>query len=277
MSPTWSSAADWDAATAEDGVGHYSQANTDYSDATKVQQAYDYVSFSEVTPTPISAYPFHEDSGTTANDLSGTNDGTYSGPTLGQTGLLGTTAPSLDGADDEILVNYTELQNFTSSYPFAVSAWVYDRGQTNTTGAIFSNFGSGEGFRLRLFDGNTTTYTPNASFTSNVGEEVYCPDADWSQDTWHHVVYVKTGSDVSNTSLYVDGSDVTQVFFGNSPNAVSGGGSPTIGNHPGSSFYLNGNLADVRIYDAELTASEAQTLYDVVDTPGTLTTDYRSG
>lgn len=269
VSPTWETASDWDAATSEDGVVHESVANTDHDDDTIVQQGYDYANFSEITPTPDHAYPFHEDSGTTANDLAGSNNGTINGATVNQEGLLGTTAYSFDGTDD--YVDIPDPHDFSTA--FTISFWakptVLSTGSSKclSTGYDGSNIITQFEFRDESSNGDVDTHGINSTFYNIItGKSI-------SQNTWYHIAQTYDGS----TMRYYN--DATEQ--GNASVNFSDTSTPTyVGAHYGTGSdadHAAANIADVRFYPSALSASQIQTLYDVVDTPGTLTTDYRSG
>lgn len=104
--PTWETAGDWDAAQSETGVHHEQPANTAWSPADEVEKGY--------PPTdPQGAtqlyYPADETSGTTANDVAGTSDGTINGATLNANGVFGTPCYSFDGVDDEVDSGYSSV------------------------------------------------------------------------------------------------------------------------------------------------------------------------
>lgn len=108
---TWETATDWDNAVSESGVVHESVTNTDHNDATIVKQGYQLAS-----PTPstglLGYWPLHEDSGSTANDVSVNNqDGTINGATVNVSAILGTTGYSFDGTIAEVRIYDERLTN----------------------------------------------------------------------------------------------------------------------------------------------------------------------
>lgn len=254
---------DLDNATSESGVVHQSTANTDHTNASELKQGYDYANFSEITPTPIACYPLHEDTGTTANDLAGTNDGTTNGGVSpGANGILNTTAYSFDGTDGEVDCG-TQFAT-THADPYTITGWAYHTG--GSPEKVASEVGSGfEGFQIGL------NLSDDAAFfiEDDTGTNVSATASNTYDGAWTHWVGVNTGSEIR---LYINASDVAS--------ETHSLGSTTSGNfHIGarsiSDQYWGGRITDVRFYDEALTPTEIQTLYDVVDTSGTLTTQYK--
>lgn len=258
---SWSSGADWDGALDEEGVVHESVANTDHDDASILKQG-----FAIQTPFRsadlVGYWPLQEGSGGTAYDFgSGNTDATYQGPTVGQTGLLGATAPSFDGIDDHVeLGNYTPI----TSPPLTLIAWFNASSLPSTEGHTYkvagdkdyeyeiSINGSTDELRYRIRDGAGYNAIPGSVISAN---------------TWHMtaLVYKSDGSVIG----YLDATqDATATLdgtlngdLGEWQMGIRGDGAP-----------FKGEIADVRLYSAALSASEIQTVYDVVRTSGSLLT-----
>lgn len=253
--PSW----DWDEEADSEGVVHQSVANTDHNDATKLKQGYDYQNFSEITPTPVACWPLHEDSGTTANDVAGTNDGTYSGPTLGQEGILGTTAPSFDGSDDYIdIPNNISGLDFSGSAAWSVFFWFYDADKSYSEllykpnryeWRIRHNEDGNNQITLINFDGSFVNRR-QSSATTTVGE---FNSIGVSYDGAGGVTMFVNGSDESFT-IQTDpefSSDDAAIMFDRT-----------------NSLYGLGRLAHYNLYSADVSAAQYQTLYDVVRNSG---------
>lgn len=265
--PTWETSGDWDAAVEEDGVGHYALANTDYSDASIVQQAYDYTNFSEITPTPVSCWPLHEDSGTTANDLAGTNDGTYNGPMLGQTGPLGTTAPSFDGADDQITVSIPETLSTRTWVWWARAASLGETSPTYRT--IFAN--DNEPFLVYTVGPDLWRADDDSFNRVQVSESQSAVESGW------HMVAVTHDEGNGRKLRVYDESGVVGTDTLGSAGGASAASTTYFGSFGDNTRNWQGELATPFFYNTELSNSQLDTLHDVVTSPGTLTTDYRTG
>lgn len=113
---TWYTVDDWDNTSREHGVVHEGYGDRDAAD---VELGYN------STDTGLIAYwTLDEDSGSTAVDTSGTgNNGTIDGATLGQPGILGTTAYSFDGSNDVVNVSSTPDLSGGSGSTVSASAW----------------------------------------------------------------------------------------------------------------------------------------------------------
>lgn len=134
---TWETTSDWDAAQSETGIHHEQPVGTDWAPADTLEQGYSGSEWAATSiPTPVAHYPGHEDSGTTMTDVSGNaNHGTYVGPTVNQTGILGHSAPSYDGIDD-----------------YAHSDAAIDANGTEYTGVAWYNYpGNGHDKWARIF------------------------------------------------------------------------------------------------------------------------------
>lgn len=262
---TWETATDWDAAQSEQGVVHEAVTNTDHDDATIIKQGYS-ASSPFKSADLIRYYPLHEDSGSTANDFGGNNDGTISGdPVLGSTGLLGTTAYVLDGVGDEIEAADTSPSNVT------VVVWLKpDFANFSHTGAWVvaedDPFGNNNGYYLEVTtDGVLRGHIGDGSNRQSASSSTGVV----SDGAWGNMAFTYDGSDIL---VYLDGSQVASTTGVNATisyasNTFKVGTRANTGNN-----YYAGTIADVRVYNTALTGSEIATLYDVVNTNGALTT-----
>lgn len=272
---------DLDNAASESGVVHESTTNTDHNDASNLKQGYPYGSFDAITPTPVSAWPFHEDSGSTAYDLAGTNDGGISGATVGQTGILGTTAYSFDVTDDLVDCGTSVLPDDVSQ-PWSLAAWVKPSTTDTAEHHIVCDQDNGDetyrGWTLRLKENEW-----DVALRDDTREDLRASAPRSAPNTakWFSVVATYNGGgSVSDINIYENGDNLSTTThldqsvsgsYGNTCNTSIGARDPA---NPGG--YFGGDIADVRIYDTALTSTEIQTLYDVVATSGTLTTQYKT-
>lgn len=253
----------WNEQLDESGVAHQSTTNTDHDDATLLKQGYDYANFSEVKPTPTAFFPLHEDSGTTAYDLSGNaNNGVYNFQTLGNTGLLGTTCPEFDGVDDRVdVINAFSNQSNVSEY--TLLAWVrLKKIEVKNVSPIeiqSGNFTQLQSIRLQS-SGDVQTYfrtgTDGVTRFSTSTEPI-------NLTTWHMVAVTITSGD---QTIYVDGEQQasdSQTYTG----TFDAMETAWIGSTQ-DPRYLNGKITNVGYWTTALTSAQIQTLYDVVDIPG---------
>jgi len=270
----WETATDWDNAVDEDGVVHESVTNTDHSDDSTIKMGYSYANFDEITPTPVAAWPLHEDSGSTANDLAGTHDGTNNGPTLGQTGILDTNAYGFDGTDDKVsITTQGSIDESNLGNAVSLSAWVIlDSLDTNDWETIMAMGGNGNdvinyatgrnGGEWKLYlDTDGGGNHEDSSTVPNTGQ-------------WYFVVLSYDGAN-SDTHIYVDGNSIynSSTFSGD---LSSSSEDWRIGDRGDKNEVWPGEICDARIWDVGLSGSQVQTLYDVVDTESSLTTATKS-
>lgn len=261
-----STAADWDGSQAEEGVHHEQPTGTDWAAADVIERGYP----STVGANMVAHLPFQENSGTTANDVSGTgNDGdaSDSGITKGVNGLLGGTAYNFDKSASA----QVEVPNDTTLEPtgdFTIAIWAAANAGA-TPGSNWSYFvgkgdgGTGSDYALiwRATDDRIIFEIENASAT---------PRAE-SNNAWGPAsgITLLTGvwdASVPEASLYLDGTHQQTVSV---PNGVQNNQDLLgIGGHPnyngGSQRQFDGVLGSFMMWKRELSASEISDLNDVV-------------
>jgi len=256
----------WDEALSRVQFVDQSVANTDNDDSTKGKQGYDYANFSEITPTPVTCYPLHEDSGTTAHDLVGSTDGTYNGPTLGQTSILGTTCPSYDGNDDYIDLGTVSHFPLSGATALCVSFWA-NIPTKSTQRRIWNHRDSGGNDSAILV---TSSNTLRLVIRDDGGGTSDLADIPLTNGSWTR--YDFNWSAANGFSVYQDGTAVTSQAKLNSDNASelrsSSDDLVTIGSDPNVGQHFDGQLSDFRFYDQTLTSGQVQILYDVVRSSG---------
>ena len=215
-----------------------------------------------VAPTGlVGHWKLDETSGTTVNDSSGNNNGTYDdGPTLGATPAtnFSGTSVSFDGNNDNVTIPDDSSLRVTD---MTVSAWVYipssvpsgwrtivehGRGTDNWFG-LWKRSGS-DRFHFRWANNGGSTIS--ADFDSTI-----------SADTWYHVVGTlgPDGSGGTEARVYLNGiSDKDPVSNPDLPTATSG--ITTIGENNDGNEAFEGSIDDVRIYNRALTATEVADL-----------------
>lgn len=244
----WSTATDWDNAVDEYGVVH--EAYGDLVGAGTIQQGY---------PTGDAnlraLWPLYENSGTTANDVSGNgHDATYKGPTLANDSLLGFDVPRFDGSDD--WVDAGDPSGLELGQNFSMCAWMsLDSTHASEYAALIRKDSA---YYLRGHQEGGSSY-----------QAQYFNDGDWHNagggqnregDGW---VLVSGDYDGSTIRLFVNGSEIATTSYSGTPSSNSNVWG--IGRHPGSTNeHLDGLEAFVHLWDRTLSASEHQELYDTV-------------
>jgi hypothetical protein len=194
-------------------------------------------------------------SGTTWTDLSGKgNNGTLvNGPTFSPTngGSI-----VFDGTNDYIsFPNNTNLdsqaitmESWSNPGEVFQNGFLFEKGAVNTQ---YSNFFNGDGtfyFRtMGLSNQDLTFYIPSYI----------------SVNTWNHIVCTY-GSGVK--TIYINGSQVAQSTGVTGTISTDTTGLFIGAYGPGTGYFLNGKIAESRVYNKALTASEVQQNYQALKT-----------
>jgi len=174
------------------------------------------------------------------NDDSGNgNDGTLYGPTWDPTGKING-ALSFDGTDDYVSVADDDTLDITDE--LSIEAWVRTPIDMSTNPRMQivdkgEHLGTSEGYMLMVYNGDLYGRVNKDNGTACIYEY---PD----DKNWHHVVYTfKSGEQ----KLYIDGNPVaskTQITtIGTNDQDL------LIGNGVNRSYYWNGEIDEVRIYN----------------------------
>lgn len=269
---TWDT--EWNNAQSESLVHHAQPTGTDWAAASTVELGYadDWSAWS--IPAPIAHYPLAESSGTTANDVTGSNDGTHSGVTLGNSGgALGYQYPSYDGTDDYTSYPSGVIDTFETADAMTLAAWVYPTDLTSD-GTIIAQFGNARQFLFYMDAGGT-----NANYRFGIedsgGNQTFT-GTDWdgaTANTWEHVVATWDGSTLA---VYLNGTQEDTASFSNSIASETEDGA--IGAESGEVNSRNwvGRIQHAMLWDSALSAAQVDTLA-LNDSPtGFLTTPAKS-
>jgi hypothetical protein len=260
---TWETAADWDSGVSESGVMHATYPGGD-TDAAQLQVGY---SASDEGGTSLKAFwPADEDSGSTANDVSGNGyDGTINA-NPGVTGVFGSTA--MDTSTDSVSLPDTAI--ITGENPRTASIWykssddstnggLFHFGQTGSDGYDFSlrsNASVTDGWRIQYWGSQDIDFTQSGSFDGN----------------WHHFIHVYDSG--GNTRIYYDGTEIVNQSTGSLNTQVN---SAFMGEWNNNNDVFPGTVDALRWYSRGLSASEAKALYRKgrgnTHTTGTKSTD----
>lgn len=212
----------------------------------------------EAAPTTgLVAYWALDDINTTAIDSVGGYNGTM------QSGLDGaansvpgklSNAISFDGSDDYISVADNAALEPTA--PLTVALWI----KTNTTTASVLVEKDGDA-------GYSAQILANGKVKLNVGTAATFLSSNTAvnDDEWHHVIFVYNG--LNSGVVYIDG--VADTDQSNPSTLVYGAGELNIGGRT-TTMNFDGELDDIRLYDAALTADEALQLYSATGGGGVI-------
>ncbi|MDP3772567.1 MAG: LamG-like jellyroll fold domain-containing protein [bacterium] len=190
----------------------------------------------------VAGYALNEGGGTTANDISGSNNkGTLANSPTWTAGK-NDGGLSFDGVDDYVATALKPSSSFTWS------AWIKVK--------AFSNYGSiitASGGTYMLMD---VAASKAASFWSPDGlGGATLGISGLSPNTWYHITFVREGNSItSGYKAYLNGALKGQANTG----VWSSSDLIRIGGRNGTTQYFTGSLDDVRIYNRALSQSEIQ-------------------
>ena len=209
----------------------------------------------------IASYTFDGD----ANDSSGSGyNGAVSGATL-TTDRFGNenSAYSFDGENDYIEVADSEALRLANT-DFTLSVWVNEaqrnssynagilikRGTEQADGWFTSSLGSAIGGELvgKAFYNVSGGGDPSATSSASM-----------SLNSWHHLAITYSLS-TGTASFYIDGVFDSSTSGITSPNSTTDSAMRIGADTSGSSYFFNGAIDDVRIYDRALNSTEVSEL-----------------
>lgn len=206
-----------------------------------------YLEYDQYLPLLTNHWKFDEASGGTGTDAAGGATATLFNNPARVAGVSGN-AVSFNGTNQ-----YAQATVNVSENVSAVSLWFRT---TQSSGGLFSVVDGSSSFDRCVFlnGGNISSYIWS-------GETIISSGEDYADGQWHHVVHTFGGA-IGGQKLYVDGVQVasggkaqsdfnwqTAIKIGHAPNA----GSP----------YFNGQIDDVRIYNAGLGVADAAAIHSV--------------
>jgi hypothetical protein len=192
-----------------------------------------------VSASPMSYWPLDERTGTTASDLTKTNDGTYMGDVkLGVPGPMpGTTAASFDGKTGRV-----KLGRMTGIH--SVELWTKTR--TTKDAVAFSNRNKNHEFvAFGAVGGMAHTQDSYPIFARSV-----------CNGQWHHLVYTYDTA-TSTGKIYVDGK-LSQLAVWQ---RLEGGADASIAFDASLRSYFGGQIAQVAVYPYVLSAAQVKSHY----------------
>jgi len=199
-------------------------------------------------------YESYPGSGTTWSDLAGSNDGTLTnGPTF-DSGNGGSIV--FDGSNDYVSISNPSATN-AGTVNSSISAWFKTSSDIVSNQTIYSERdGTTHIFSKLRIKSNKADYiflTPSVTKVLNSSTSL-------STNTWHYVTGIKSGNDYS---IYINGQlDISSTedvgSFSTGGTISTNIGKETIG------LYLNGNVAQVKIYNRALTPQEITQNYNAL-------------
>ena len=179
---------------------------------------------------------------------------------------FGNASRSFNGTSDYLDLGDSDDFSFgdgSNDLPFSISVWVKLDDMTGSNKSIISKLNaitdgeyllfynsSNEEFRFSIYDGSQTAWIRARSSVIN------------NENEWYHLVVTYDGSKLqSGLKMYINGSldtlnDSSGTYYG-----VENTIAPLQVGTYDSTNYFEGNIADVRLYDAELSSSDVSELY----------------
>ena len=204
-------------------------------------------------------------SGSTCSDLVGKNTGTFSTPTFVNDGVK--SALRFDYTNSDIMTIQNTAQLTFGTGDFSVEAWLLCKQAWNGA-APGSKYPAvivlGDKNGMALFR-PTDAADAATHFRAQILVEgiTHSLTDDLLVNTWYHIVCTRTGASGTNTGkyTYVNGGD-PQSRNGDG-NWVSGSGIPDAQMGRGyTTYYFDGDIAIVRVYNRVLTPAEVKSSYD---------------
>lgn len=192
--------------------------------------------------------------------LTSSGSATITGP---DNSLNGENVRYFDGVDDYI--DLGNNFNFTRKNSFSVSFWT-KTASSNSQMLIGNNNIDHTQKGWSIFSSSGAIYFQiNAGTQAGSNElQTYTNTGLISDNNWHFVTVTYNGtSSVNGVKIYIDGStDLrTGYDYNNLRSTNSSINNTLIGKSSTSTYYLNGSIAELQIYDKELTQEEITTLY----------------
>jgi hypothetical protein len=164
------------------------------------------------------------------------------------------TCLDFDGTDDQVNIPSSSVFDLTGSF-----TWSFWANATTTTheGWLFGRGGYGEAgyWGIRIDSPSWELQIDWASIEGATG--YWLTDATLDAGSWVHISVTFDGS---AAKIYKNGALVDSLTTSDAPG--SGSQPLTIGYRDGNSGPFNGDMADVRLYDAALSAANVKEIYD---------------
>lgn len=213
----------------------------------------------EIPDSGIARYTFDSDdtdSGTAVDVWNG-NDATINGATTGESGANQTyttnEAYSFDGNDDIKASGVWDGEG-----PVSMFLWV----KFDSTGAqrfLTSESDETSGSKKFIFRyDNGGNQKLNLFIDDGTGSNAFRSSTALSTGTWYHVGWSRDRN--GNYTCWINGSSDTTASSG--AGQINHTSDFVVGSYQNNSFYLHGDVDDVRVYSRELTAAEVSNLYN---------------
>ncbi|HVV14834.1 MAG TPA: LamG-like jellyroll fold domain-containing protein, partial [Candidatus Paceibacterota bacterium] len=195
-------------------------------------------------------------------DRAGTNNGYFYNAATSSAKVQGKLGQGLQFNGTSAYVRVPDAAAIDNN-AFTVSAWIKYTG--SQLGGIMSKASGGTEMLLLVGGGTCGNATASGKirFDVSVSSSIACADssASYNDGKWHLVTATRDGSGTGNMVLYVDGA---QVATATKTGDMTTSQPLAIGQHiPASTWYFNGTMDEVRLYNRALSAAEVLQLYNL--------------
>jgi hypothetical protein len=207
-------------------------------------------------------WPLNEGLGTVTSDISGyANNGTLVGAAAWVSGVAGGEALNFDGGSSFVSIGGTSSTDNLYRSGMTLSAWIAPAdGGGGGEGRIVDKDNNSGGWYLAMAGNDTLQFISRQSYSGTPGR---ISTAGIIPGTWQHVAVTwDGGASGCNMHIYLNGVLADGAASdGQLPSSPDGGIPLTVGNRTvDNARGFNGSIADVRIYNGVLTATQIQAI-----------------
>ena len=185
----------------------------------------------------------------------------------------------LDGVDETLTTPHDATLDFEWDDPFSLSCWFKAPSQGSWQG-LFGKMDPGNDYRgywMVMYQGRVgLLLCSNWSGGSGNAALPYTTSSSFDDNTWHHAVCTTSGAGTSaGVTIYIDGvsQSKTNYYLSNiNGNSMTNTEPFVLGTGWGlSSYYFDGNIDEVSVWNKELSAGEVGDIYNGGDPNDLLT------
>ena len=231
-----------------------------YNETTTTAQSAS-VSYQLANPNSIAYYKMSD-----ATDQLGNYNGTATNVNFNTEGKFGF-AGAFNGSSSLIQTGYT----VPAISAYSLSLWF--KSTSTSRQFLFSDYNSGGSdattrLTLSINSGNFSFVLGNGSSSWSDGS---VSASSYLDGNWHNLVLVINGTSVK---LYADGNTTPIADLTSTVSAGTAGTEPIeIGTSGFGSYFFNGSIDQIRIYDATISAANVTTLYNEIECPAVAVTN----
>lgn len=166
----------------------------------------------------------------------------------------------LNGSDEYGKLELPSNLDFNRNNAYTFSIWLEPDNVTGTQSLINNRDFSGvsSGYQLDLLSGAPRLAISNGTTTITATSDVFVTESGW----WHVAVTFSGNSNVSGIQFYLNGINVTKTTSGTTIGGNCTGDAIFFGTYQNLTNYYNGHLDEISIWNAELSNSEIDEIYN---------------